>query len=94
MSFVIGVIIWLFVGKKLSLKLFLIAMVFSGNLLMVAPWKGWMYHRTSKIFPLCSSGVNAIRDGLTFRVKMKGYRQGVWVPADVRALQSDISGQY
>ena len=95
MSFIIGVIIWLFArNKKLCPKLFLIIMVFAGNLLTIAPWEGWMYHRTGKIIPLCASGVNAIRDGLTFAVKMKGYRQGVWVPADVRTLQEDINGQY
>ncbi len=95
MSFIILAIIWLFADKiKLSLKIFFIAMVFAGNLLMVAPWEGWMYQKTGKIIPLCASGVNAIRDGLTFAVKMKGYRQEVWVPADVRTLQEDISGQY
>jgi 4-amino-4-deoxy-L-arabinose transferase-like glycosyltransferase len=95
MSFIIGIIIWLFAGKiKLHLKLFLIMMVFAGNLLMIAPWEGWMYQRTGKIIPLCSSGTNALRDGLTFAVKMKGYRRGVWVPADVRTLQEDINKQY
>ena len=95
MSLIIGVIIWLFArNKKLCAKLFLIIMVLAGNLLTIAPWEGWMYHRTGKIIPLCVSGVNAIRDGLTFAVKMKGYRQGVWVPADVRTLQEDINRQY
>jgi 4-amino-4-deoxy-L-arabinose transferase-like glycosyltransferase len=95
MSFIIGMIIWLLARhEKFSLKLFLIIMVFAGNLLMVAPWEGWMYHRTGKILPLCASGVNAMRDGLTFGVKMRGYRQGVWVPADVRILQEDIDRQY
>jgi 4-amino-4-deoxy-L-arabinose transferase-like glycosyltransferase len=95
MSFIIGVIIWLLTSNiKSHLKLFLIIMVFAGNLLVVAPWEGWMYQRSGKIIPLCASGINAIRDGLTFAVKMKGYRQGVWVPAGVRTLQEDISGQY
>jgi hypothetical protein len=95
MSFIILAIIWLFSGKKkLSLKIFLITMVFAGNLFMIAPWEGWMYHKTNKIIPLCSCGTNALRDGLTFAVRRKDYRQGVWVPADVRTLQTDISGQY
>jgi hypothetical protein len=43
---------------------------------------------------LSEGGVPSIRDGLTFATNLKGYRQGVWVPADVRTVMKNIQAGY
>jgi hypothetical protein len=39
-----------------------------------------------KILLLSSGGVPSIKDGLTFGVADKGFRQGIWVSEDIQAL--------
>lgn len=69
------------------------ALLIVGNLVAVAPWQTYVYARTGKIVPLCSNGVPAILDGVTFAVNDKGYRQGLSVPDDVRTLMQEVFSQ-
>ena len=93
MSFIIGLIIWLFTTneRKLYLRIFLIIAVFAGNLMIIYPWETWMLKRTGKILPLCANAPFSIADGLTFAVNLRDVRRGVNIPPDVRKLQEDIN---
>ena len=66
----------------------------AGNFLAVAPWEAWVYQRTESVIALSAAGPAAIRDGLTFAVRSKGFREGTWVPAQVREVMQHVSDQY
>ncbi len=68
-------------------RLGLAALLLLGNALVVAPWLGVVYAATGEIIPLSSGGTVTLKDGLTFLVVEKEYRQDVPVAADVAALQ-------
>lgn len=90
-----GVILWLFASAiRPRLKLGLIAVLLFGNLVAVAPWEAWMYSKTGKVILLSNGGVPSIRDGLTYGVNSKGFRQGGGVPADVAEVMNDIQAKY
>lgn len=90
-----GVILWLFAsGVRPRLKLALIAALLLGNAVAVAPWEGWMYSKTGKVILLSNGGVPSIRDGLTYGVSSKGFRQVGGVPSDVAELMNDIQSKY
>ena len=90
-----GVILWLFASDvRPRLKLAIIAVMLLGNVVAVAPWEAWMYSKTGKVILLSNGGVPSIRDGLTYAVNNKGFRQPGSVPADVAALMNDIQAEY
>ena len=70
-------------------RLGLAALLLLGNTLVVAPWLGGVYVATGEIIPLSTGGTVTLKDGLTFLVVEKEYRQVVAVDADVAALQSE-----
>ncbi len=70
------------------------ALLLIGSLVVVAPWEAWIYSRTHQVLPLSSGAAPSIRDGLTFAVKLKGWRQGVSVPSDVRAVMQSVEREY
>jgi hypothetical protein len=88
---VISIVLWL-VGREIAarFRLFLIIMLHLGSLVTVLPWEMWVYSITSRVVMLSTGGVPSIRDGLTFAVASKGYRQEIKVPEDVAALMRDI----
>jgi 4-amino-4-deoxy-L-arabinose transferase-like glycosyltransferase len=65
-------------------------LLLAGNALVVAPWLGGVYAATGEIIPLSSGGTVTLKDGLTFLVVEKEYRQDVAVAADVAALQREF----
>ena len=67
-------------------RLGLAALLLLGNALVVAPWLGAAYAATGKIIPLSSGGTVTLKDGLTFLVVEKEYRQDVPVAEDVAEL--------
>ena len=71
-------------------RLELTALLLLGNALVVAPWLGAVYAATGEVIPLSSGGTVTLKDGLTFLVVDKDYRQDVAVAADVAALQSEF----
>jgi 4-amino-4-deoxy-L-arabinose transferase-like glycosyltransferase len=71
-------------------RLGLAALLLLGNGLVVAPWLGTVYAATGEIIPLSSGGTVTLKDGLTFLVVDKDYRQEVAVAADVAALQHEF----
>ena len=96
---VLSVIVW-FIRRELSrrTRVLMVSMLLLGSLVMVLPWEAWIYHKTGQIVPLTTNGVNSMRDGVTFAVWTKGYRQESNVSPDVlqvmeniRADQDDIS---
>jgi len=64
--------------------------VLLGNLLVVGPWEVWLIGQTGGLPLLSTGGVASMRDGLTFAVNAKGYRQAVAVPPDVLALMATV----
>jgi hypothetical protein len=71
-----------------------VALVLAGNLLAVLPWEAWMYAHTGHLVPLSTGGAPAMRDGLTFGVNKKGFRQGIAVAPDVKELMQEMLDQY
>ena len=71
-------------------RLGLAALLLLGNALVVAPWLGGVYAATGEIIPLSSGGTVTLKDGLTFLVVDKSYRQEVAVAADIAALQNEF----
>src|ERR1700694_954705 len=61
-----------------------------GNVVAVAPWEVWAYVKTGNIILLSTNGVKSMRDGLTFAVESKGYRQDSGLSADVVRVMDDI----
>lgn len=96
---VLSAIIW-FTARDLSRRVrgLMMAMLLLGSLLAVLPWEAWVYHKTGQVILLGTNGVKSMRDGLTFAVETKGYRQEsrtrpdvVQVMDDIRARQDEIS---
>lgn len=71
-------------------RLLYVVVLLLGTLLLVLPWEGWLYLQTNEILPLSDNGVSSMRDGLTFAVNTKGYRQTILVPTDVRGLMLTV----
>lgn len=77
--------------KTLRLRLFLVGMLLTGNVLTILPWEVWLYKTTGKITILNSTGgVKNIRDGLTFAIDNKDYRDEIAVPEEVKTVMQDI----
>lgn len=88
---VMGAILWLVRREAPArLRLLLTSMILLGNLIAILPWEAWLYLNTNRLMVLSSGGVPSIRDGLTFAVTPKGYRQAIRIPQDVAALMQDI----
>ena len=71
-------------------RLGLVGLLLAGNALVVAPWLGGVYAATGEIIPLSSGGTVTLKDGLTFLVVDKSYRQEVAVATDIAALQNEF----
>ncbi len=90
-----GLILW-FVKRDspARLRLTLIAALLLGNLIVVLPWEAWVHARTGKVVVLSSGGVPSLRDGLTYAVNSKGFRERSTVPASVVLLMQEIQSHY
>ncbi|MBF0433474.1 MAG: glycosyltransferase family 39 protein [Fibrobacteria bacterium] len=75
---------------KIRTKVLIIALMLLGNIAIVLPWELWVYQKTGKVVMLTDGSGIAMRDGLTFAVHLKGYRQGVKIPDDVREMMRDM----
>ena len=89
---IILAILLLALKKNISVKRrFVEALVLLlANFLIILPWGIWTYRETGHLIPLGTNGVPSIRDGLTFAVVSKGYRQKIEVPPDVENLQNQL----
>ncbi len=74
-------------------RAWLAALLVAGNCAAVLPWEIWAYRNTGRVVPLSTSGPASIRDGLTYAVDDKGYRQRMDAAADVAAVMRNIQGQ-
>lgn len=86
-------VVLLFVLKKnISVKrrFFEAFILLLTNVLVVIPWIFLAYQETGQIILLGTNGIPSIRDGLTFAVVSKGYRQKIEVPPDVANLQNEL----
>jgi 4-amino-4-deoxy-L-arabinose transferase-like glycosyltransferase len=70
----------------------LIAALILGSLTAVLPWEAFVYYKTTNVILLSTNGVKSIRDGLTYGVLTKDYREST-APADVRQVMSDVSAR-
>jgi hypothetical protein len=88
---VMAAILWLARREMTTrFRLFLVTMLLLGNLVAIFPWETWLYSNTGRVVMLSTGGASSMRDGLTFAVRPKSWRQGVKVPQDVEALMQDI----
>ena len=69
-------------------------MLLAGNLLVVLPWEMIAYQHTGRVVMLSDGGILSLRDGLTFGTNLKGFRQGTWVPEDVREVMANLTAKY
>lgn len=60
---------------------------------VVMPWEVWVYRQTGAVVPLSAGGASAMKDGFTFGVDNRDYRQGIDVPEDVAAFMRPIRAQ-
>jgi hypothetical protein len=67
------------------------AWLLAGNLLVIAPWLGWVYAETGHVVPLSTGGVPSIRDGLVFAAGGKTYRETFDVDPGVRVLMTRLA---
>lgn len=84
--------LFLVLRKDIHLKprFFLALTLLLGNVLTVLPWQVWVYQQSGQITLLAANGAMSIKDGLTFAVESKNYRQLIAVPADVANLQREF----
>jgi len=75
-------------------RLLMASMLLVGSFVAIAPWEFWVYAKTGRAVIVSTAGVPALRDGLTFAVNRKGFRQGVYVPEDVASLMLSIQARY
>ena len=78
--------LWLARPARWPARLGLAAALLLGNALVVAPWLGLAQAETGALIPLSSGGTLTLRDGLTFLVDGKAYRNEVPLSDDVAAL--------
>jgi len=64
----------------------LCALLFLGNLLMVAPWEIWAFRQVGEVIPLSTAGGTSILDGVTLDITAEESNRVVRIPEDVRAL--------
>jgi 4-amino-4-deoxy-L-arabinose transferase-like glycosyltransferase len=64
-----------------------------GIAILVIPWEIEVYRQTGTIVPISTAGSVGIRDGLTFGILTKGYRQDLNLPSDVSNLMEKIDSQ-
>ena len=56
------------------------------------PWEISVYLQTGRVIPISTGGIASIRDGLTYAVDLKGYRQESYVPKDsLEVIQETLS---
>ncbi|HYJ86777.1 MAG TPA: glycosyltransferase family 39 protein, partial [Pyrinomonadaceae bacterium] len=93
-ALVLSVIIW-FGRREVSVRLrcLMITMLLLGNLAVVLPWEAWVYAKTGQVILLSTNGARGMRDGLTFAVSSKGYREDINVSPDVARVMEDILAQ-
>lgn len=93
-SLVLSLILWLS-RREFSrrLRALAIAALLAGNLIAVLPWESWVYMKTGNVIPLSTNGVKSMRDGLTFGVESKGYREGGHLPVQVIQVMHDLETQ-
>ena len=84
--------LFLVLRKDTSFKarLLLAIALLLGNFFVILPWQVWVYEQTGLVVSLGTNGVTSIKDGLTFAVESKNYRQKIAVPADVADLQNEL----
>jgi hypothetical protein len=74
---------WLFPGGFILL----------GNLIVIFPWLFWLQQQTGHIALLSTNGPSSIRDGLTFAVNLKGYRNPMIIQSDVQQVMQSFLAQ-
>jgi hypothetical protein len=93
---VFAVVVWLLgIDWPRGARALAAAAIIGASVLVVAPWEIHAGRAAGRFVLLSTSGVPAMRDGLTFGVNMnKSYRQGIYVPDAVRTVMIRFYVQY
>ena len=88
---VIGVS-FLIIARSVSkvTRFLVVVALLSGNAAAILPWELWMYQNTGKVVALSGHGTSSIRDGLTFTVDNRGFRNHENLPNDVISLMREF----
>lgn len=91
MGLILFVILLIIDKKRPMILRFLLGLaILFGSFLAILPWEVWAYQNTGQLVLLSTGSVPSIRDGLTFAVESKNYRQNIVIPADVVHLQNEF----
>lgn len=71
-------------------RLVMLGALIAGMAAPVLPWELLLLTRTGHVVILSTGGVPSMRDGLTFGVSRKGFRKGIHLPNDVRAIMQTV----
>lgn len=71
-----------------------VAILLAGISLVVVPWEAWVYARSGRVILLSDGGAPSIRDGLTYALSHKVYREGAAVPQAVREVMQGLRDRY
>lgn len=88
---IVALLIWMSLkGWAFRSRFLAVSIVLLGNLIAILPWQIWLYGQTDKVVLLGTNGPPSVRDGLTFAVISKDYRQSMQMPDDVEGLMEDL----
>jgi hypothetical protein len=59
-------------------------------LAIVIPWELKAFQHTGELVPISTAGPTSIRDGLTFGIRLKNYRQDQNLPAGLETVMAEI----
>jgi 4-amino-4-deoxy-L-arabinose transferase-like glycosyltransferase len=85
-----ALILWRARSLSRSFRVAACGFLLAGTALLVVPWELWAYRRSGTFVLLSTGGVASMKDGFTFAVDHRDYRQGVAVPADVADFMRPI----
>ena len=89
-----AVILWRLPAHTIRQRLVACALFLVGVGAVVMPWEMWVLHRAGVVVPLSNGGMSSMKDGFTFAVQKRAYREGITVPADVAAIMVPINAEH
>lgn len=80
-------------STSLLMRAQVILLLLLGTLIVVAPWELYVWNKTGRWVLISTGDLPSIRDGLTFGVRAKSYREGIALPDPVRTLMLNAETQ-
>jgi len=94
LPFLLALLLCILKVAPLKKKIVLGSVLVFLSFLPLLPWQVHVFNKTGQVSLLGTLGPAALRDGLTFGVFKKGFREGVEPPDDVRKLMTRIASRY